>query len=83
MPKTKNFKKGLIESIKAGGQMMIDMAEDIAGKTDLMSSLTVTIDFDPEIGSTPELTITRSHLPDREKLEHILDAFYEESEDES
>lgn len=43
--KTKDFKNGLIEAIKVGGQMMIDNAEDIAGKTDYISDLSVTIDF--------------------------------------
>ena len=71
----KNFKAGLIEAIKVAGQMMIDNADDIAGKTEFMSNLNITVTFDPEMNSVPELTIIRSHLPDKEKLEHILDAF--------
>ena len=41
----KNFKAYLIESIKVAGQMMIDMAEDIAGCSDHISGLNVSIDF--------------------------------------
>lgn len=39
-----DFKKWLIKKIKVCGQMMIDMAEDIAGETDLVAKLTVTAD---------------------------------------
>nr|DAO79603.1 MAG TPA: hypothetical protein [Caudoviricetes sp.] len=61
------------ESIKLGAQMMHDMAEDIAGKSDFMSNLTVTIDFDPEIGSIPKLTIERSHFPNHDQIDRLLD----------
>lgn len=70
-----NFKEGLVEAIKVAGQMIIDNADDIAGKTEYMSNLNILVTFDPEMNSVPELTITRSHLPNREKLEHILDVF--------
>ena len=33
----KNLKAGLIESIKVAGRIIIDMAEDIAGKSDYIS----------------------------------------------
>lgn len=68
-----NFKEYLIESIKTAGQMIIENAEDIAGKTVHMSKLTITADFDPEMASIPEITITRSHLPDYKKLDHLCD----------
>ena len=51
------------------------MAEDIAGQNDYISGLSISVDFDPELRNIPEITITRSHLPDREKLEHILDYY--------
>lgn len=73
--KTKNFKEGLIESIKIGGQMIIDNAEDIAGKTEYMSKLEISLDFDPEFNLIPEMTIIRSHYPSEEKVTHILDVF--------
>ena len=72
---SKNFKEGLIEAIKVAGQMIIDNAEDIAGKTENMSYLDISVNFDPENGSIPELNIYRSHFPSREKLEHMLDIF--------
>ena len=59
---SEQYRTYLTESIKTGAQMMYDMAEDIAGKSDFISNLTVTIKFDPEMGSIPELTIKRSHL---------------------
>lgn len=71
----KNYKAGLIKSIKTTGQMIIDMAEDIAGNSDYISGLAITADFDPEMGSIPEITITRSHLPSVEKMEYLLDVY--------
>lgn len=63
----------LTESIKIGAQMMYDMAEDIAGRSDFISNLKVIIEFDDGIGSVPELTIERSHIPNREQVNHLLD----------
>ena len=71
----KNCKVALVESIKVAGQMIIDMAEDIAGQNDYISGLSISADFDPELRSIPEITITRSHLPDQQKLEHIFDCY--------
>ena len=66
------YRTFLVENIKVGAQMMYDMADDIAGKTDRISGLSVTITFDQEMKSLPELTITRSHLPSREKVEYLI-----------
>lgn len=70
---SEQYRAYLIESIKIGAQMMHDMAEDIAGKSDVISNLTVTISFDPEACSVPELTIERSHLPNRDQIDRLLD----------
>ena len=67
------YRTYLIESIKIGAQMMYDMAEDIAGKSDCISNLTVTINFDPDVCSVPELTIERSHLPKKDQVNRLLD----------
>ena len=67
------YRTYLIESIKIGAQMLYDMAEDIVGKTDCISNLTVTINFDPEVCSVPELTIKRSHLPKQDQVNRLLD----------
>lgn len=67
------YRTYLIESIKIGAQMMYDMAEDIVGKSDCISNLTVTINFDPEACSVPELTIKRSHLPKQDQVSRLLD----------
>lgn len=70
---SEQYRTYLIESIKIGAQMMHDMAEDIAGKSDFISNLTVTIDFDPEMSSLPELTIERSHVPNQDQINQLLD----------
>lgn len=63
----------LTESIKIGAQMMYDMAEDIAGRSDMISNLRVIIEFNNETGGIPELTIERSHVPNREQLNQLFD----------
>lgn len=69
-----DYRSYLVECVKAVGQMIIDMAEDIVGETDMISNLSISAEFDQEFnGSIPELIITRSHMPDRETLEHLLD----------
>ena len=67
------YRKILVEKIKVGAQMMYDMAEDIAGKTDHISDLSVMISFDQTGPSIPELTITRSHLPTMEQINYLND----------
>ena len=74
---SEQYRKILVEKIKVGAQMMYDMAEDIAGKTDHISDLSVTISFDQSGSSIPELTITRSHLPTMEQIEHLNEVTYE------
>lgn len=73
MMTSEQYRTYLTESIKTGAQMMYDMAEDIAGKSDFISNLTVTITFNTEMASLPELTIERSHLPSQEQLNRLLD----------
>ena len=70
---SEQYRAYLTESIKIGAQMIHDMAEDIAGKSDCISDLTVTIDFDPETGSIPKLTIKRSHFPKQDQVDRLLD----------
>lgn len=65
------YRTFLVENIKVGAQMLYDMADDIAGKTDHISELSVTITFDQEMKSLPELTITRSHLPSTEQVDYL------------
>lgn len=75
---SKDYRAYLVECVKAAGQMIIDMAEDIVGETDMMSNLSISAEFDQEFNrSIPELTITRSHMPDRETLERLLDIRFE------
>ena len=70
---SEQYRAYLAESIRTGAQMMHDMAEDIAGNSDFITNLTVIIDFDPEMRSIPELTIKRSHVPDRDQMDRLFD----------
>lgn len=71
--KSEDYRSYLVECVKAAGHMIIDMADDIVGKTDAMTNLALEVSFDQENRSIPEITITRMHLPDHETLEHLLD----------
>lgn len=68
---SEQYRTFLVENIKVGAQMLYDMADDIAGKSDHISELSVTITFDQEMKSLPELTITRSHLPSKEQIDYL------------
>lgn len=71
--KSEDYRSYLVECVKTAGQMIIDIAEDIVGETDCISNLSISTEFDQEFyGSVPEITITRSHLPDKETLERLL-----------
>ena len=71
--KSEDYRSYLVECVKAAGQMIIDMADDIVGETDAMTNLALEVSFDQENRSIPEITITRMHLPDHETLDHLLD----------
>ena len=70
---SEKYRSYLVECVKTAGDMIIDMAEDIVGETDLITNLALEISFDQENRSIPEITITRMHLPDNETLDHLLD----------
>ena len=71
---SKDYRSYLVECVKASGQMIIDMAEDIVGETDYISDLAIEAHFDQaDRASIPEITITRMHLPNNETLDHLLD----------
>lgn len=72
----KDFKKAFAECIRVGGQMMIDNAEDIVGKMDFMTSLEISFTFDREYNYFPEMTIKRTHMPELDKIDKILNTFY-------
>lgn len=79
---SEQYRAYLVESIKIGAQMMHDMAEDIAGKSDFISDLTVIIEFDPEMRSIPKLTIKRSHFPKQDQVEHLLNIWQKTKEEQ-
>ena len=68
---SEQYRTILVENIKVGAEMLYNMADDIAGKSDHISELSITITFDQEMKQLPELTITRSHLPTREQIDYL------------
>ena len=73
----KQYRKFLVEAVKAAGQMMIDNAEDVVGHIDLMTDFCIKFEFSQENnGSIPVMTITRSHLPSIEVIDGLLDTRY-------
>ena len=69
---SKDYRSYLVECVKTAGNMIIDMADDIVGNTDVITNLTIEVSFDQENRDIPEITITRMHLPDNETLDHLL-----------
>ena len=70
---SEEYRAYLVECVKTLGQMIKDNAEDIVGEMDAITGLTLSAEFDQDFyGSIPELTITRSHLPDKEKIDHLM-----------
>lgn len=71
------YRKFLIEAVKAAGQMMIDNAEDAVGNIDLMTDFSIKFEFSQEDhGSIPEMTIIKSHLPSIEVIDGLLETRY-------
>lgn len=71
------YRKFLIEAVKAAGQMMIDNAEDAVGHIDLMTDFCIKFEFlQEDRGSIPEMTIIKSHLPSIEVIDGLLDTRY-------
>ena len=70
---SKDYRSYLVECVKTAGNMIIDMADDIVGNTDVITNLAIEVSFDQENRSIPEITITRMYLPDHETLDHLLD----------
>ena len=81
--KSEDYRSYLVKCVKATGQMIIDMADDIVGETDSMTNLALEVSFDQENRSVPEITITRMHLPDHKTLDHLLDIRIEKTKKEN
>lgn len=81
---SEEYRAYLVECVRTLGQMIKDNAEDIVGETNHISGLTLSANFDQEFyRSIPELTITRSHLPDKEKLDRLMDIREGKTEEET
>ena len=78
------YRKFLVEAVKAAGQMMIDNAEDAVGNIDLMTDFSIKFDFSQENNrSIPVMTITRSHLPSIEVIDGLLETRHKLTHDKS
>lgn len=83
MMKSEDYRSYLVECVKTAGHMIINMADDIVGETDVMTNLSLEVSFDQEKRSIPEITITRTYLPDHETLDHLLDICIEKPKKEN
>ena len=78
------YRKFLVEAVKAAGQMMIDNAEDAVGNSDLMTDFSIKFDFSQENNrSIPVMTITRSHLPSIDVIDGLLETRHKLARDKS
>lgn len=53
------FREELVASVKALGETVVEMAEDLVGNGELISDFNILLKF--PMGEIPEITITRSH----------------------
>lgn len=56
----KDYKKHLVEMVKAAGQEVIDRAEDLVGSGDLISDFDIWLRFPQD--NCPTIEVTRSHI---------------------
>ena len=71
--RSENYRKYLVEAVKAAGHMLLDSAEDVVGNTDNICNFQITFDFNQELcDSIPKMTVTRSHMPSYEAMENLI-----------
>lgn len=56
----KDYKKHLVEMVKATGQEVIDRAEDLVGSGDLISDFDIWLRFPQD--NYPTIEVTRGHI---------------------
>lgn len=58
-----DFHKRLAQTIRDVGEELIEQAEDISGTNPMLSSITITIDFDPEYNTlNPTIEVNKEYL---------------------
>lgn len=58
-----DFHKRLAQTIRDVGEELIEQAEDISGTNPMLSSITITIDFDPEYNMlNPTIEVNKEYL---------------------
>lgn len=58
----KDYRKQLVEMVKAAGQDVIDRAEDLVGNGDLLCGFDIWLRF-PQGGDLPTIEVTKSYIP--------------------
>ena len=56
------YKEKMIQSIKASGRELINRAEDIVGKADLLTDLTITLYFSDDVNNDCRIEISQTVL---------------------
>ena len=51
--KSEDYRSYLVECVKAAGQTIINMADDIVGETDAMTNIALEVSCDQENGCIP------------------------------
>ena len=62
---SEDFRKMLVELVKASGQEVINRAEDLVGNGDLITDFSIWIRFPTDgrmVNGCPEIEVTRSHI---------------------
>lgn len=70
-----DFRKKLVEIVKASGQEVIDRAEDLVGKGDLLSDFDIWLRFPidgPMYTSCPTIEVTKSYCS-KNAIDVLLD----------
>lgn len=58
-----DFRKTLVQAVKDAAQDIANNAEDYVGNTDLLSHMTITIDFDPDFDmKCPTITVDKDYV---------------------
>lgn len=60
------FREKLVQLVKDAGQDIIDNADDYVGKTDMLSTMNITIAFDPSFSMlSPTIEVEKEYLCQR------------------
>lgn len=70
------YRDELVDYVKLVGEYIQEHAEELVQKVPYISDFTVSISFDQECASIPEITVSTSMYPDPKKIQDIRDKHY-------